>query len=140
MTLSTEHEETNRTLALLIEPVAGALANAVRNVGSMTWRREDLQRGFEPDSSFYIQNEEQVRARVQLASSIDPLPDSVIGIDVSRSSLDKLAIYASMGVPEMGRFDDGHLAIGDLSRPRPNWMWAVLDWARSQRTPDETAR
>ena len=62
MTLSTEHEETNRTLALLIEPVAGALANAVRNVGSMTWRREDLQRGFEPDSSFYIQNEEQVRA------------------------------------------------------------------------------
>ncbi len=72
VSLSTEHEEENRTLALFIELVAGARAIRVRNVGSMTFKREDLQRGFEPDSTFYVQNEERVRGRIQIDPSIDP--------------------------------------------------------------------
>lgn len=169
VTLSADHEEANRTLALLVELVAGTRAITVRNVGSMTYRREDLERGFEPDSSFYIQNEERVRGLAQIDSSLYPPPDLVIEIDVSRSSLDKLAVYAQMGVPAVWRFDDGVLAIGILvagryeeshassvlplltrdivdhwlaesrSRRRPDWMWAVLDWARAQPTPDESA-
>lgn len=170
VTLSTEHERANRTLALFVELVAGALAIPVSNVGSMTFKREDLQRGFEPDSSFYIQHEERIRGRIQIDPATDPPPDLVIEIDVSRSSLDKLAIYAQMGVLEVWRFDEGRFNIGTLvaggyeesttsralpfltsdvvvhwlaeshSRPRPDWMWAVVDWVRAQRAADDEAR
>ncbi|MDP9356919.1 MAG: Uma2 family endonuclease, partial [Chloroflexota bacterium] len=63
---STEHETVNRTLALLVEVVAEELGIDVLNVGSMTFRRQDLQRGFEPGSSFYIQHESSVRGRTQI--------------------------------------------------------------------------
>jgi hypothetical protein len=75
-----------------------------------------------------------------------------------------------MGVPEVWRFDEGRLAIDVLiagrykestasrhlplltreavdhwlaesrSRSRPDWMWAVLGWARGQQTPVAAAR
>jgi Uma2 family endonuclease len=100
---STEHEEDNRTLAMLVEVVAEEMDVDVRNVGSMTFRREDLQRGFEPGSSFYIGNAERVSGKVQIDPAVDPPPDLVIEIDVTHPSLDKLPIYAQMGVPEVWR-------------------------------------
>src|SRR5262249_51872696 len=48
-----EHEESNRTLALLVEVVAEERELDIRNLGSTTFKREDLERGFEPDSCFY---------------------------------------------------------------------------------------
>jgi Uma2 family endonuclease len=101
---STEHEETNRTLATLVEVVAEELAINVRNVGSMTFRRRDIKRGFEPDSCFYIQRFAQVRGRVEIDPDIDPPPDLLVEIDVSNQSLDRFPIYAQMGVPEVWRY------------------------------------
>ena len=58
---STEHEEDNRTLALLVEFIALELSLDVRNVGSMTFKRRPLQQGLNSDSSFYVQSEARVR-------------------------------------------------------------------------------
>ena len=69
---STEHEEDNRTLALLIEIIAMEWEIDIRNVGSMTFKRLDLQRGFEPDSSFYVQHEPLVRGKAQIDLEVDP--------------------------------------------------------------------
>ncbi|MBA3714274.1 MAG: Uma2 family endonuclease [Pyrinomonadaceae bacterium] len=55
MILSLEHEKPNRTLALFVDLVAAELEIDVERVGSNTFKREDLLKGFEPDSSFYIQ-------------------------------------------------------------------------------------
>ncbi|WP_333264463.1 hypothetical protein [Microcoleus sp. S13_C5] len=33
----------------------------IRSLGSLTCRREDLERGLEPDQCYYIENEEIVR-------------------------------------------------------------------------------
>jgi len=101
----TLHEETNRTLAMLVEVVAEELAIDTRNVGSMTFKREDLQRGIEPDSCFYVRNEERVREREQIDLAVDPPPDLVIEIDVMSPSLPRLPIYAAMGVPEIWRYE-----------------------------------
>ncbi len=162
---STPHEEDNRTLALLVEVVAEELGIDLQNVGSMTFKREDLQRGFEPDSSFYIASEERVRGRTQIDLAADPPPDLVIEIDVSHPSLDKLPIYAEMGVPEVWRvgegrvtvlrLDDGGYAATDesgalppltaatLTRfliesrdlPRTAWLRSLRAWVRSRATP-----
>src|SRR5207244_6880756 len=72
--------------------------------GSTTFKREDLKRGFEPDTSFYIQNAERVLGKKRLDMEIDPPPDIVIEIDVANNSPDKLSVYSALGVPEVWRY------------------------------------
>ena len=104
---SAKHEEANRTMALLIEMLALELDVSVRNLGSTTFKREDLARGFEPDTCFYIQSAQRILGKDELDLSVDPPPDLVIEIDTTHPSLDKLPIYAAIGVPEIWRYD-GH--------------------------------
>src|SRR5262245_8105775 len=63
MVLSTKHERPNRTLALLVEVLAEELSIDIQRLGSTTFTREDLDKGFEPDSCFYIQNEARIRGK-----------------------------------------------------------------------------
>jgi Uma2 family endonuclease len=102
---STAHEVANRTLALFVELVAAELSIEVSNVGSMTFKRKDLLRGFEPDSSFYIQNEPIVRESAQIDLAHDPPPDVIVEIEITRSAIAKFPIYAELGVPEVWRLD-----------------------------------
>ena len=87
MSPSAEHEEENRTLAMLVELVAIELSLDVRNVGSMTFKRKDLQRGFEPATSFYIQQYERVRGRRRIDLAVDPPPDLLIEIEETGPAL-----------------------------------------------------
>jgi Uma2 family endonuclease len=105
MSPSIKHERLNRSLATLCEVIAEELHIELDNAGSTTFKREDLARGFEPDSCFYVQNVERVRERDQIDLTVDPPPDLVIEIDISRSSLDRFPIFANIGVPEVWRYD-----------------------------------
>ena len=100
-----EHEEPNRAIALLVEVVAEELGLDLRNLGSTTLKREDARRGVEPDSCFYIQNEPRVRGKTGIDLALDPPPDLVVEINITSPSLDKLPIYARLGVPEVWRYD-----------------------------------
>jgi Uma2 family endonuclease len=156
-----EHEEVNRALASLVENVAVEWRVSFRNLGSTTFRREDLARGFEPDSCFYLRNAERMRGKARIDLTLDLPPDLVIEIEISHPSLDKLSIYAALGVPEVWRYEGGWLAIlileggayeereeslglpgvttaalSDLLRESremdpPDWILHVRDWARS---------
>ncbi len=120
---STPHEEDNRTLARIVEILTEEWMIEIRNVGSMTFKRKDLQRGFEPETSFYIQHEEQVRGRRQIQLSIDPPPDLLI--EITNPAIAKLPIYAEVGVREVWRLggervtilvlDAGHYRETDIS-------------------------
>jgi Uma2 family endonuclease len=111
MSPSPEREECNRNLALLVEVLAEELNIDVRDLGSTTFRRKDLERGFEPDSCFYVQNEPLVAGKKRIDLSIDPPPDLVIDIDVTSPSIDKLSIYAQIGVPEVWRYKRNRVSI-----------------------------
>lgn len=108
---SPEHESANRTLAFLVEVIAIEWSIDIVNVGSMTFKREALQQGCEPDSSFYIQNEERLRDLGQFDAAIDPPPDLVIEIEITRSAIPKLPIFAAMGVPEIWRWDGDRIVV-----------------------------
>ena len=161
---SAEHEIANRTLALLVELVAEELSIEVTNVGSMTFKRHDRQAGLAPDSSFYIQNEERIRDKTQIDPTTDPPPDLIIEIEVTRSAIPKLPIYARLGVPEIWRFDGEQVTIHQLagreyddapvsaalppltsqdltrfmresrSLRRTVWIRQLRDWARASRS------
>ena len=111
MSPSPEHEKLNRRIAQLVLAVAEELDIEAEDLGSTTFRREDLERGFEPDSCFYIQNEEQVRGKDRIDLAVDSPPDLVIEIDITSPSFSKLPIYAQIGVPEVWRYDGERMTI-----------------------------
>jgi Uma2 family endonuclease len=106
-----EHERANRTLALLIEVFAEEMDIDVDDLGSTTFRRVDLARGFEPDSCFYVQNKARIRGKATLDLTVDPPPDLVIEVDITSGSLDKFPLYAQIGVPEVWRYDGQHVRL-----------------------------
>jgi Uma2 family endonuclease len=112
---SKEHETVARVVALLVELIAAEIDLDVESAGSTTFRREDLARGFEPDECFYFTNIEAVRGKRDVnLNAGDPPPDLVFEADVTNPSLNKLPIYARLGVTEVWRYDGGRLEI--LSR------------------------
>ncbi|MGH9204790.1 MAG: Uma2 family endonuclease, partial [Vicinamibacterales bacterium] len=109
-----EHEQVNRTLALLIEIFAEESRIDVCNFGSATFHVEALRRGFEPDSCFYIQNEPVVRGKNRLDLAVDPPPDLGIEIEITSGAIRELHVYAAMGVPEVWRYDGDRLRMFEL--------------------------
>jgi Uma2 family endonuclease len=104
-TLSRLHERLKRLLALLLDLLVIQMDIDINHGGSMTFRREDLDRGLEPDDCYWVQNEARVRGRDELDFTVDPPPDLVLEIEVTRNFLDRLAICAALRVPEVWRFD-----------------------------------
>ena len=105
------HERGANTLRSIVLLVTTALEIPIDQLGSTTYRRPDLERGFEPDGSFYIAHEAAVRGKDILDLTVDPPPDLVIEVDVSHSSLDKLELLAAMGIPEVWRHEGQQVAI-----------------------------
>jgi Uma2 family endonuclease len=61
-----------------VEVLAEEFDCDVRNLGSTTFRRQDLERCFELDSCFYIQNADKIRGKIEIDLTIDPPPDLVM--------------------------------------------------------------
>jgi Uma2 family endonuclease len=115
MSPSTEHESIAYFIGLLVAMLAGETGVDLYGAGSTTFDREDLERGFEPDASFYVGNAELVRGKPRIDLRLDPPPDLVIEVDITSPSLDKFPIYARVGVAEIWRHDGERLAIFELS-------------------------
>jgi len=111
MAPSFKHEQAADLLADVVKAVAEAQALDVVPAGSTTFKREDVERGFEPDASFYIQHAADVRGRATIDLAVDPPPDVIIEIDLTHPSLDKFPIYAALGVPEVWRYDGEQIHI-----------------------------
>lgn len=105
------HESYKKLLGRLVEALTEELGIEVRSLGSRTCDRKDLARGLEPDQCYYIQSEPVVWDKAQIDLAIDPPPDLAIEIDMSSSSLNRLSIYADLGVPEVWRYDGAVLTI-----------------------------
>lgn len=109
MSPSSEHESISYYIGLLVAVIAEETGTDVYGVGSTTFKRSDVQRGFEPDSCFYVKNAEKVRGKARIDLDVDPSPDLVIEVDITHPSVDKLPIYAQMGISEIWRHDGNSL-------------------------------
>jgi len=105
MSPSSEHESTAYFVGLLVAVLAEEMSVNAYGVGSTTYRRSDIGRGFEPDASFYIGNEERIRGEPRIDLTVDPPPDLVVEVDITSPSLDKFPIYARLDIPEVWRYD-----------------------------------
>ena len=105
------HEAYKRLLGRLVEVTTEETATEIRSLGSTTWSRADLQKGLEADECYYIQNEQAIRGKDRIDLTVDPPPDLAIEVDNTSSSINRMAIYAALGVPEVWRFDGETLTI-----------------------------
>jgi Uma2 family endonuclease len=99
------HEVYKRCLGLLLAVLDRELKIPIKGVASTTFRRADVDRGLEPDEGFYVGNLERVHDWKNIDFSIDPPPDLAIEVEVTTSCLNRLGIYAALGVAEVWRFD-----------------------------------
>lgn len=100
-----EHDWDGDFLGALVRALTEELGQPLKAGGSVTLRRRRTQRGLEPDRCYWVSSESQVRGKRTLDLRIDPPPDLAIEIDVTSSSLDRMKIYAALGVPEVWRLD-----------------------------------
>lgn len=114
MTPLPEHEYFKETFGDAVKEIAETLEIDYESYGSTTWREQAKATGVEPDNCFYLQNEAQVRGRIDLDLQCDPPPDLVLEIDCTSKSLDRLLIYAKLGVPEIWRYESGEIRLYEL--------------------------
>jgi Uma2 family endonuclease len=106
MAPSLDHEETGSLLGRMVETVTQELRIHCRAAGSTTWRKQAKERGLEADECYYIASFPQVRGKRKIIDlNVDPPPDLAIEVEISRSALDRMDIYAALRVPEVWRYD-----------------------------------
>lgn len=105
MVTSPRHEVDKKWLACFIQILAEESQREFTTAGNMTFQREDLQKGMEPDDCFWISNEPQMRGKRTWQPDVDPPPDLALEIEVSRSAVSRMNIYAALRVSEIWRFN-----------------------------------
>jgi Uma2 family endonuclease len=114
MTIGYPHEFYQTILARFIEIVTLEMAISLAAGGSLTFCRETMEKGLEPDECYWIQNASLMTGKLEYDIESDPPPDLAIEIDIFSSSLDRMAIYAALGVREIWRYDGEALFVYHL--------------------------
>lgn len=97
------HDRDKSFLGRLIEATALEWDIDVDAIGSTTLRNRLKGKGLEPDECYYVAHAEESRLRNDYDPDRDPPPDLAVEVDVTNSSVDRLSIYADLGVPEVWR-------------------------------------
>ena len=128
-----EHESATRLIELFIRILVVELDLKIKTMGSTTLNRPDLERSAEPDNCYYIQNQSKVAGK-KVDLNEDPPPDLIVEVDITHSDINKLNLYASMGVPEFWRYNGQVLQIYQLQDRQyievensPTFVWTIKE-------------
>jgi Uma2 family endonuclease len=116
-----EHESDADLLGRFVVVLTEEMGLPLQAGRSTTFRRRRMRRGLEPDHSWWIAHEAQVRGKRRIDLRVDPPPDLALEVDVTHRSLDRMSIYARLGVPEVWRLDARGLTFQAL---QPNGRYA----------------
>ncbi|MDA1048927.1 MAG: Uma2 family endonuclease [Planctomycetota bacterium] len=105
VTPSYEHESSKTLIGNLVAALCRVCRMPRQNAGSTTMKREDFERGLEPDECFFLGKDSAaaMRGKSQYYADIDPPPDLVVEVDVTASSKHRIEMYRLLGVQEVWR-------------------------------------
>lgn len=146
-----EHEKIGCLIGRMIETYSEVKSIEIISVASVTVKRSDLSKAFEADESYYVRNAGHLLTKKELDFSIDPAPDLVVEVGMTSSAINKMQLFAAMGVLEVWRHDGHRLQMTELvdgvyqpipsSLQLPGLTAAQVDEVLSQRnTTGETKR
>ena len=118
MSVSPEHEFYNRIIASLIDILAEAFQTNWLALGSTTYTKDDIEKGFEPDSCFYFANADKMLGVKRLDMSVHSAPDLIVEVDITSLSIFRQHIFAAFNVPEIWRFDGEKMQILKLEKDK----------------------
>lgn len=95
------HERWKRMIGRFVEAASDVSGIPISSFGSSTWFHDRMERAIEADECYYITNEPTIRGRTNIDLTRDPPPDLAIEMDVTHTPVDRLEIYAELGVPEL---------------------------------------
>lgn len=136
---SQKHESAKCLIACLLETAMNTRRVDYQSGGSTTFRGEDLDRGLEPDACWWIAHCNHVIGHDVFDTLHDPPPDLAVEVEITRSSLDRMNIYETLGVPEIWRWSKkGTLTVHCLDAKgtyrrhdtSPTFPWLPLDVVR----------
>ncbi len=143
MSPSFEHGTAEQVLGDIVKLALEEMNRDFVCAGNATFKRETLQRGFEPDSSFYIRDAGRMRRKKELDLEMDPPPELIIEVDVTTDSIVKLPLYAAFGIGEVWRYnneveiwilDSGRYIQRQTSIAIPNLSSQLIsEWLQSSR-------
>ncbi len=158
---SQKHEEKAEFLGDIVKTVTEEREIEILSIRSTTFKKDDLEKGVEPDGCFYLQSYDQVFGMQKIDLELFP-PDLVIEVDIFSPSINRFPIYAEFKVPEIWHYSDDEVKIylfdgenylesdeslalpkitGELltrllaeseTMKRSAWLKNVRDWAREQ--------
>ena len=102
MSPSPEHERQKKMIARLIETYAVERRVSLNGYGSTTFRKEARERGAEPDECYVV-------------GPLKDVPDIAIEVVLSSGGIDKLDVYAGLGVREVWFFASGRFSVYRLA-------------------------
>lgn len=110
MSPSREHEVGKKQIARLLELFCFLRRIPLYGYGSTTFRREEKERGLEPDECYSRGQDREV-------------PELALEVIVTHGSLDKLVVYAGLGIREVWLFETGRFKVlalrGERYEPIP---------------------
>jgi Uma2 family endonuclease len=109
-----EYEVGKEIIGDLVKALLEELDIEFCSLGSTTFKNQQMAQGIEPDQCFYIQNEAAIRGKDRIDLAVDPPPD--LGLEIDITSRTHPAIYQSLQVPELWRFEQGRLQINRLQQ------------------------
>lgn len=102
MTTSPLHERLKTTIARLIEMYAFLTGLRLNGYGSATFRAEAKERGAEPDECYVV------------GGTLVDYPEIVLEVVLTSGGIDKLDIYAELGVREVWFYENGAFHLHEL--------------------------
>jgi Uma2 family endonuclease len=117
MSPSTDHERLKKLMGQLVEALLFDLEIDYEALGASTWKDELAKTGLEADECYVLDP-----AKLTLVTgrspngATGPFPDLALEVEFTSSAVNKLAIYASLGVVEVWRLDEDALSVLALTR------------------------
>jgi Uma2 family endonuclease len=105
MTPVEEHERCHKLIESLVLVLVDELFLNVTTIAPAALRNSELGCATEPDACYYFQESgRSVKNKTEIDLLQDPVPALLVEVALTKSAVDKLPIYASLGVPEVWQY------------------------------------
>ncbi|WP_206755417.1 Uma2 family endonuclease [Trichocoleus sp. FACHB-46] len=128
-----EHERYRKLIESLLLVLADETYLKVVEFNSALLQQPELQCAIEPNACFYISHAPEMMGKSNLDLSRDPVPDLVLDIAFTSSAIDKLPIYAALGIPEVWCYTSNN------STPAPEHQLSIYQLQNQQYFTSETS-
>ncbi|HEY9644392.1 MAG TPA: Uma2 family endonuclease [Coleofasciculaceae cyanobacterium] len=103
MTPIAAHERCNKLIESLILILVEELHLPVSQLMPILLKAPELGCAVEPDACYYFHTA-AMQGQIELHLPPDPPPDLLVEVALTKSNLDKLPLYATLGIPEVWRY------------------------------------